>query len=99
MIKYVNEFLMDLLGALGIDVEILFAPTAKRLEQKARSNAQKFKFYQLQSFLKNMTVGLRALSYFCTKNLNEYGHRFTSIACQRELISRSQKYRSKNISF
>ncbi|MDB5014763.1 MAG: hypothetical protein JWQ25_2965 [Daejeonella sp.] len=43
-IRKVEDYkkIMNLLDlALGIDVEILFAPFAKRLEQKARSNAQK----------------------------------------------------------
>ena len=44
---FVNKLLVSLLGfALGIVVEILFAPFAKRLERKARSNAQYLNFVQ-----------------------------------------------------
>jgi len=36
-----SQFLLRLLGfALGIEVKILFASTAKRLQRKARPNAQ-----------------------------------------------------------
>ncbi|MDB5012790.1 MAG: hypothetical protein JWQ25_992 [Daejeonella sp.] len=41
MIRNLKALLTSLLGfALGIEVKILFAPFAKRLQQKARPNAQ-----------------------------------------------------------
>jgi len=46
---FVNKLLVSLLGfALGIAVEILFASFAKRLERKARSNAQYLRCVQSQ---------------------------------------------------